>query len=160
MQHKMKTLLKTFLAFFLMTLAGACNPMKVIDPSDPMFDVKKFNFSDYKTHNELRDVFSKIFAPDTPKAYVDQVLVEFGGAEISTAYEALETFPKYIYISYAEPVNFLRSIKKPAHHNFIYDGNDRLINIKPFGASKIFKDKPDNKELNEMKHQGDGNGNP
>ena len=156
----MKPILQAFFILIFTANIGACNPLKVTNPSDPKFDIKKFSFSDYKTSDELRDVFSKIFAPDTPKAYVDQVLVEFGGAEISTAYEALETFPKYIYISYAEPVNFLRSIKKPAHHNFIYDGNDRLINIKPFGASKIFKDKPDNRELNEMKHQGDGNGNP
>ena len=132
----------------------------VIDSNDVKVDVKKFNFSDYGTRDELRDAFKKIFIPGTSKSYVDQVLVEFGGAEIGSTREVLETPPKYIFISYREPINFFRSIKKPAHHIFIFDENSRLINIMAFGASKLFKNMPDYEELNAMKHQGDTHRNP
>lgn len=145
-------MIKQFLLIVLgcLSLAG-CGEAKVTDPNDPRFDPDKFKFSDYRSQDELIDAFRALFPPGTPKSFVDKVFIEAGKAQIGIVKEALEEEPKYIFIPYVEPTNFLRTIKKPFSHRVIYSEDLKIINIRPFGGNKVFINQPDNSELNKMK---------
>lgn len=60
-------------------------PFKVKDPSDPRFNPDKFAYRDYYDEGEMRisEAYKILFPRGTPKAFVDRVLVQAGGASVS-----------------------------------------------------------------------------
>lgn len=70
------------------------NPFKVTDPAESGFNPDKFSFSDYKSAEELRDAFKKLFPVGVPKQFVDRVLVDAGGA---STYQSQNAPSKWYY---------------------------------------------------------------
>lgn len=63
-----------------LALAGCDNPFKVTEPSDPEFDVTKFDFNDYDNHKELINVLRKLFKPGDSREKIEKILVDAVGA--------------------------------------------------------------------------------
>jgi hypothetical protein len=58
-------------------------PWKITDPSDPRFDVTKFEFDDYTSDIALSKALRILFPIGTDKSDVDRVLGDMGRAKIS-----------------------------------------------------------------------------
>lgn len=69
-----------FVAVVVISLM-ACNPFKITDPANPGFDVKKFDFNDYKNHEEMAYAIRFIIHKGESKASAEKVLVVYGGAD-------------------------------------------------------------------------------
>jgi hypothetical protein len=66
----------------------------VYDPYHPWFDPDQFRFDGYPGLCMQWEVLAKLFAPGTPKTFVDRVLVRAGGATIKKSTNHPD---KYIY---------------------------------------------------------------
>lgn len=111
-----------FFLFLGVFLLAACNPFKVTDPSDPHFDPMKFSFRDNLFDREAKmDAFRKLFPIGTPKEFVDEVLIEAGGATSSQSKQLPRVW------RYLEPQYF--GFPKGPVHRFIFDENNKVDNI-------------------------------
>ncbi len=103
------------------------HPFKVVDPTDPRFDPVKFSFSDYKTKEELRSAFLKLFPLGTDSSFVDNVLIEVGGAKAGISDDPLIK-------------SYLRMSFKQENYVFTFDGNNKLVNIYFPGEGNLYTD--------------------
>jgi hypothetical protein len=124
------------------------NPLKVTDPADPRFNPDKFFFCDYKTHEDLRKAFANLFPVGTDQEFVDRVLIKAGRAY---GYDDVNKVGLRIYRERQPFYQF----KKPPLHLFIFNKQQKLLNIQINGAEKLYKDQPESKDLPLKKNNDD-----
>lgn len=105
------------------------NPLKVTDPSSPKFKIENFRLLDYSPKN-LNDALVKIFPQGTDRSFVDSVMRSAGGSLTHTNEKEIARyeFPKNLRNWYDNP--FLV---------FIFDEQNKLVNIKPQGSNRLYK---------------------
>lgn len=135
----MKPLLQIVLIFIMGISIGACNPMKVIDPSDPQFNPDNFKFSDYYDNDEmsLAEAYRILFPPGTPKAFVDRVLVGAGRAKGGN----LGQKNGYDMYAYRVPKR-IKDLKNASKVIFFYDNKGGVVNISMNGGFDLYKNQP------------------
>lgn len=72
-----------------------CNPLKVVDPTDPRFEALKFQFEDYGSETQLAHAISQIVKPDMDRRTIDRILVESGHASIRETQEGRAVYYTY-----------------------------------------------------------------
>jgi len=86
MKNFKKILIAAFAAILLVVsgayLVALAKPTKITDPHDPAFNIEKFDSRDYKSADEIAEVFRKFFPLGTKRSYIDHILVENGGIRI------------------------------------------------------------------------------
>lgn len=131
------------MGLMMLTTSACSNPFKVTDPSDPKFNPDKFSFNDYKTHEELRDAFRKLFPVGTDREFIERVLVNAGGAKIVDTFDFKAEGGGYLHIRYEEPFNPIRSFKQPIFYTVTLSQDNKLMNIMINGGMKVHKNKLD-----------------
>lgn len=105
------------------------NPLKVTDPNDPRFDPMEFRFENYTDDSSLRVALKKVFPVGTDHAYVDEVLIQKGGADLGVS-------------NYPGVKSYIFKTFKHTNHTFLFDKNGKLLNIHPYGKEKIYEENP------------------
>ena len=142
----MRVFLKTILILICSISVGACNPLKVTDPSDPNFDPDKFSFRDNFFDREAKiDAFRKLFPPGTPKAFVAQVLVAAGGAKNSQGSEFPDEWPVWRY-----DVPPVPGYPAGPVHIFIFNVNNEVENISFAANEYLYPSRKTKKQLRQM----------
>lgn len=140
--YKVSVLLSLIILMGALGWAAIANPFKATDPNNPNFDPMKFRFEDYITGDPLRDVFREIFPVGTDKSFVDKILVGSGGATSSQSKNAEEIW------RYTEPRSIRHSIS-PGFHLFIFDSQNKLLNIQVNGGERLYPNQISSKELHQ-----------
>ena len=123
--------------------------MKVTDPNDLRFDPMKFNYCDYKS-SAISDVYEKIFRPGDSKKNIDKILIDAGKANVGQINEA-KINGKILYktMTYGMPNKLCNPhLKKPPHHIFLFNSEDKLINIYDQLGAYVYLGQPTKEELN------------
>lgn len=134
---KKNSLIISVIVIIVLMGIARVNPFKITDPSNLQFNPDNFSFNDYKNDPEMTETFQKLFPVGTKKEFVDKVLIKAGGA---LSNQAKLKGTEYKVIRYTEPYNPLRRAKEAGFHIFIYNPDDRVINIKPLGGPEIYRD--------------------
>jgi len=123
------------LLFFVPVLSGCVLGQDGLTPEEKVEKeriekAERFRFRSFASREDIREAFREMFPPGTPKAFVDHILIEKAGARLFDKHrETLRSEPKYFMVSYIEPVNIIRSQKLPNHHLFVFDEDNKIINI-------------------------------
>jgi len=80
MKNFKKFLIAAFAAILLVAsgayLVALAKPVKITDPHDPAFNIEKFDSRDYKSADEMAQVFKKFFPLGTPRSYIENILTK------------------------------------------------------------------------------------
>lgn len=60
---------------------SACNPFKIIDPTNPKFEPTNFRFEDYPGYPYMRYAIGQIISPGMDRTRVEDILVKSGHAK-------------------------------------------------------------------------------
>ena len=124
---------------------GLIKPLlKITDPTSPLFNPNRFRFNDYTGREDKVDAFRKMFSVGTPKEFVDQVLVEAGGAKSAP----IKEFPQVW--RYNEPMRF--GLPAGPVHIFIFNENNELENIQAFADEILYPDRLTLRKLKQQKY--------
>ncbi len=102
---------------------------------------KTFKFWHYSRQG-LNDFFVKTFPINTPKEFVDAILIDNGGVKSKPIRQHILQYNIIRYDDVASVANWYGSV-----HIFIFNRQNKLVNIHPFGGGKLFKDMPGLNEI-------------
>ena len=97
LQAKMKDRVPSGWFHIWVCLWTGCNPLKIVDPTDPRFKAERFRFEDYGSETQLAYVISRVVMPGMDRKTVDDILVASGHASLRETQEG-----KAVYYSYPD----------------------------------------------------------
>lgn len=115
-------------------------PWKVVDPTDPRFNVSNLHFTDYKDRTELGAAMRELFPPGTSKAIVDDTLAkaDVTSVKVSAGPKGPQNVYHYSYRNLRSLVLEIISLRPAGDSSWKigvqYDENDTVVQIVGIGS--------------------------
>tara|TARA_B100000686_G_scaffold352587_2_gene455103 strand:+ start:67 stop:552 length:486 start_codon:yes stop_codon:yes gene_type:complete len=130
----------SLLAFLSVAFLDKCTymvmpPWKEIEPTKPDFKAEDFEYEDYVSwksnlEENLEPVLLEMFPIGTSKKYVDEILVDQGGAKIE--YSSFHDYYVYSYWAHKTVLTPVKYFQPFSSIIVIYNSNSELQNIKSY----------------------------
>ncbi|MGE4314204.1 MAG: hypothetical protein AB7E85_08040 [Pseudobdellovibrionaceae bacterium] len=150
---KIRKIFTSIILIFALAAFWWFAPFTIKDPANPLYNPSSFSFRFIMSREKAVDTFSKLFPPGTDKAFVDQVLIEEGGAKVFGGYNEKYGYKNtdVRFFIYTEPwIYAFKTMIQPPSHTFMFTSNGHLVNAHAQMTSTVFRDMPSYDEAEGM----------